>query len=249
MLWALLLVVLVGSLGLNAALVIKFRSKLQEVADIRSDPCGRRTFAKANQDLARDASRTRIVFFGDSRIELWHPLPQIPNVEIINRGIGGQTTVQMVGRLQQDVLDLQPDLVVIQAGINDLKEIGLLPHYRDAITNRCSDNLQHMHRQLREANIGVVLMTTFANGPLTLRRRLFWSHEINQSINKVNQQIESLEGDGTYVFDSSDVLEDESGRVQSKYALDSLHLNPLGYSALNHKLTPLISQLVTRQAN
>ncbi len=249
MLWALLLVVLVGSLGLNAALAIKFRTKMLEVADVRSDPFGLRTFARANRDLEHDASQTRIVLFGDSRIERWQPLPAIPNAEIINRGIGGQTTVQMVGRLQQDVLDLKPDLVVIQAGINDLKEIGLLPQYRDIITNRSIDNLQRMHEQLRNVKIGVVLMTTFANGPLELHRRPFWSQKVNQSISNQNQQIESWEGDGVYVFDSSEVLEDESGRVKAEYALDGLHLNPVGYAALNKKMAAFISQLVTRQAN
>ena len=40
----------------------------------------------------------------------------------VNRGIGGQTTPQMLLRFRQDVIDLKPKAVVILAGINDIAE-------------------------------------------------------------------------------------------------------------------------------
>lgn len=38
---------------------------------------------------------------------------------VINAGIGGNTTTEMLARLQHDVLDHRPDLVVLMAGTND----------------------------------------------------------------------------------------------------------------------------------
>ena len=64
----------------------------------------------------------RVVFMGNSITEGWSTLqPQFfEGKPYINRGISGQTTPQMLIRFRQDVIDLQPKLVVILAGINDI---------------------------------------------------------------------------------------------------------------------------------
>ena len=64
----------------------------------------------------------RVVFMGDSITEEWSRL--YPNYfkkrSYINRGIGGQTTPQMLIRFKQDVVDLMPAVVIILAGTNDI---------------------------------------------------------------------------------------------------------------------------------
>ena len=62
------------------------------------------------------------VFMGDSITEGWSVfLPDFfSNNNFINRGIGGQTTSQMLIRFRQDVINLKPKSVVILAGINDI---------------------------------------------------------------------------------------------------------------------------------
>ena len=66
------------------------------------------------------AGESRVVFFGDSITDLWHLDEYFPGKPYINRGIGGQTTPQMLIRFRQDVIDLQPKVVVILAGTNDI---------------------------------------------------------------------------------------------------------------------------------
>ena len=69
------------------------------------------------------AGEKRVVFMGDSITEGWHfdkPGGVFANKPYINRGIGGQTTPQMLLRFRQDVIDLQPKVVVILAGTNDI---------------------------------------------------------------------------------------------------------------------------------
>jgi len=63
---------------------------------------------------------SRVVFFGDSITDLWKLDESFPGKPYINRGIGGQTTPQMLVRFRQDVINLQPKLVVILAGTNDI---------------------------------------------------------------------------------------------------------------------------------
>ena len=81
-------------------------------------------YAAANAALgAPKAGETRVVFFGDSITDGWSRAENggfFPGKPYVNRGIGGQTTAQMLLRFRDDVLDLQPKVVVILAGTNDL---------------------------------------------------------------------------------------------------------------------------------
>ena len=62
----------------------------------------------------------RVVFFGDSITDMWHLDQSFPGKPYVNRGIGGQTTPQMIVRFRQDVIDLHPKVVIILAGTNDI---------------------------------------------------------------------------------------------------------------------------------
>lgn len=94
---------------------------LESVANDWSDLA---RYATANADLAPPAKgEQRVVFFGDSITDNWSRDGYggfFPGKPYINRGIGGQTATQMVGRFRQDVIALQPGTVIILAGTNDL---------------------------------------------------------------------------------------------------------------------------------
>ena len=85
--------------------------------------------ARANLAKYRDANATlgapekgekRVVFFGDSITEHWKLGEFFPNKSYVNRGISGQTTSQMLPRFCQDVMSLNPAVVVVLAGTNDI---------------------------------------------------------------------------------------------------------------------------------
>ena len=76
-----------------------------------------------NENLGLSLSNeNRIVFMGNSITEGWsHHHPEFfTGKPYINRGIGGQTTPQMLLRFRQDVIALKPKVVVILAGTNDI---------------------------------------------------------------------------------------------------------------------------------
>ncbi len=62
----------------------------------------------------------RVLFFGDSITDSWHLDQFFPGRNYINRGISGQTTPQMLVRFRQDVLRLNPAVLLVLAGTNDL---------------------------------------------------------------------------------------------------------------------------------
>tara|TARA_B100000925_G_C21900263_1_gene426827 strand:+ start:176 stop:598 length:423 start_codon:yes stop_codon:yes gene_type:complete len=75
-----------------------------------------------NKEVNLEKNNDRVVFMGNSITEGWsHYMPEMfDNQTYINRGIGGQTTPQMLLRFRQDVIALEPKLVVILAGTNDI---------------------------------------------------------------------------------------------------------------------------------
>ena len=104
-------------------LAAHFRATLDHKEDIvrGSDRDQLARYAEDNSQLSGvGAVENRVIFFGDSITDGW-PLNQyFPSKPYVNRGISGQITSQMLGRMQADVIALRPAVVVILAGTNDL---------------------------------------------------------------------------------------------------------------------------------
>ena len=71
---------------------------------------------------AKEADQGAVVFLGDSITFHFNAAKAFPNLKTANRGISGDTTRGMLYRLQEDVLDLHPKLIVLLCGVNDLSE-------------------------------------------------------------------------------------------------------------------------------
>ena len=96
----------------------------------------------------------RVVFFGDSITALWrNAMPAFfAQHGHIDRGISGQTTVQMLERFDRDVIEVKPNVVVILGGTNDIA--GSDPPYDDAPIRA---NLRAMTERAQSHGIRVVL--------------------------------------------------------------------------------------------
>jgi lysophospholipase L1-like esterase len=62
----------------------------------------------------------RVVFLGDSITDGWRLNEYFPNRDFVNRGISGQITGEMLGRMKTDVIDLKPTGMLVLAGTNDI---------------------------------------------------------------------------------------------------------------------------------
>ncbi len=84
---------------------------------------GLNVFGSDNSEIpAPRAGENRVVFIGDTLTANWGKgkTPFFPGKPYFNRGIPMQTTPQMLVRFRQDVVALQPKVVVIQGGLNDI---------------------------------------------------------------------------------------------------------------------------------
>jgi len=84
------------------------------------DPDGLCWYREQNKTLP-PATAGRVIFIGDSITESWKPsMPDLFTHDVIDRGVSGQTTTQMLARFRADVIDLHPAVVHIMGGINDI---------------------------------------------------------------------------------------------------------------------------------
>lgn len=237
---AILAALALASMALNYQLAQAALHYFGETEAIRLDPVGLDFYAK-ERSMAPAGREPILVFFGDSRARMWSPPAPLPGYRIVNRGIGHQTTSQIVPRIEPDVLTLHPAVVVLEAGVNDLKTIAVFPTRRQQIVADCERNLEIIVEKCRDAGASIVLVTIFDIGPIELWRRPFWSNDVEDAVREVNAFLRTLAGGKVVLFDANPVIEDSQGRIQPGYALDYLHLKATGYAALNSRLLPLLS--------
>jgi lysophospholipase L1-like esterase len=173
-----------------------------------------------------------IVFVGDSITEGWNTLEQDfadLRLKVVNRGIGGDTTPNLLYRLQDDVLDLHPRALVIMIGTNDLGE-----HTPGA---DIADNLRDLHQKIRAAypNIPIawcLVMPRKADD--TYPERI---HELNALIRRIAGSDPRVTICDTF---TPLALPDGSSRPED-FVPDRLHLNAAGYAVWRTVLHPILS--------
>ncbi len=240
---SLILLMLGSSIVFNILLYNQAKKYYLQVNETRLDPFGLSHYP-VNFKKATDKSKIRVVFFGDSRADGWIS-PNINGYEFINRGIHAQTSVQTVERFRYHVNSLQPNIVIIQVGVNDLKTIALFPERRNSIITNCRDNIKRIVDESKNLGAVVILTTIFPVGEAPIQRKPFWSDDIAKTVEEVNAYIATLAEDKVIIFDSFSILANTQGMMLQKYGSDELHLNNQGYEILNKELVGLLDKIKT----
>lgn len=169
----------------------------------------------------------RVVFMGDSITDAWGRNPGttfFPGKPYINRGISGQTTPQMLVRFRQDVVDLQPKVVVILAGTNDIAQNTGPMTQQDT-----ENNLMSMADIARQNDIRVV----FAS--VTPARAFPWRPSINpvEKILALNQWIKQYAASKGYVYlDYYSALVGDDHGMKPGLSIDGVHPTNAGYEIM-----------------
>jgi hypothetical protein len=118
------------SVLLNFVLYSQLRKYYALLYAVVLDPRGLAYFQENSDQQKPNENLQTVVFFGDSRAAQW-PDPNLEGFWFVNRGIGNQTSSQIVNRFEEHIVPLQPDIVVLQLCINDLKTIPLFPERKE----------------------------------------------------------------------------------------------------------------------
>ncbi len=183
-------------------------------------------YREANAQLAPPAAgEKRVVFLGDSITESWAAAGGFfPGKPYVNRGIGGQTTAQMLVRFRQDVIGLRPALVVILAGTNDIAANGG-PTTLEAI----EDNLQSMAELAKLNGIRVILASDLPAIDYPWRRGL----QPADRISALNRWIaEYCAKDGLVYLDYYSAMVDQKRGLQPELSGDGVHPSAAGFAVM-----------------
>jgi lysophospholipase L1-like esterase len=186
----------------------------------------------------------RVILYGDSRTVMWSP-PEVPGFEFVNRGVSGETSAESLLRFERHVTRLQPDIVVIQVGINDMMTLGLFsddPAAGHAIRDTCAANLEALVARSRALGAEVILTTLVPPARVPLWRQPFWSSEIPPAVEAVNAHVRSLAARDVLILDAAALLSDEQGSVLPQYSADLLHFSPEGYAVLSQALVEILTR-------
>jgi lysophospholipase L1-like esterase len=201
-------------------------------------------YRDANSQLAPPAkSEARVIFMGDSITDFWTD-PEyggfFPGKSYVDRGVSGQTTPQMLVRFRPDVIALQPKVVVILAGTNDISgNTGPMP------LSATEDNLATMAEIARVHDIHVVLASLTPVSDYGHGRD---GAPINQTTRRPPEKILGLNvwikqyaaSNGHTYLDYFSAMVDDQGFLKKELSVDGLHPNGPGYAVM----APLAEQAI-----
>lgn len=214
----------------------------QTVPETACDPAEYRFLKSRAQDWA-DLSRyqaedatlpapgipnQRVVFLGDSITDVWGRTPDtppfFPGRPYLNRGIGGQTTPQMLLRFEQDVIHLHPAAVVIMAGTNDVAG-NTGPETPQMI----EDNFTAMTKLAQASGIRVVLAS------IPPSEHFNWRPKVQPvaTIRTVNAWLRNFCASGACTYlDYYSAMSNEQGGMKPGLSKEGTHPSAAGYAVM-----------------
>ncbi len=228
------------------------RTRLHEIAD-KLDTHFRALIGQREQQLrARNADRDnlarygdadrqlgpaaageqRVVFMGDSITDFWKLTEYFPGKPWVNRGISGQITGEMLGRMKADVLDLKPAAMLVLAGTNDLA--------RGVTVEGIENNFTMIGTLAKSAGIKVIFASIL---PVSTQTQI--TARPPDKIVQLNDWLTSYcKNEGFTYLDYHSSLKDEKGLLRSDLANDGLHPNAAGYKIMAPLAEAAISKIL-----
>ena len=187
------------------------------------------------------AGQNRVVYMGDSITDFWigNDSTFFADNHYLDRGISGQTTGQMLVRFREDVIDLNPKVVVILAGINDIAENNGPSKLEDVFGNIVS-----MAQLARANNIKVVLSS------LTPAFAFPWRKTIDPvpKVKALNEMIEAYARKNNIVYlDYFNVMADARKGLPANLSKDGVHPTLAGYKVMEPLAEKAIAEAIKKR--
>ena len=215
----------------------KLRMQLFRTQKILIDWANLTRYKQENADLAaKPAEADRVVFMGDSITDAWGRTygKFFPGKPYVNRGISGQTSPQMLVRFRQDVIDLQPKVVVILAGTNDIAG-----NTGPMTLEQTESNIASMADLASANHIKVVLCSVLPAFDFGWNKGL----EPAPKILLLNAWIRGYAAAKGYAYvDYHSAMKDQRDGLPENLSKDGVHPTPAGYAVM----APLVEAGIAR---
>lgn len=212
------------------AMVLPNSSQCQDWPDLNR-------FREANSNVGAPLpNEDRVVFMGNSITIGWQTADPdfFTDNPYINRGISGQTTPQMLIRFRQDVISLNPKVVVILAGTNDIAG-----NTGPATLEMILDNIFSMAQLAKANGIKVVLSSVLPAYDYPWKPGL----EPALKIMQLNESLKSYSKENGMVYlDYFSAMADDKNGLKKELSGDGVHPNKAGYKVME----PLAKEAIAK---
>ena len=186
------------------------------------------------------ANENRVIFLGDSITDYWKLADYFPGkpYAVINRGIDGQSTPEMLVRFRQDVIDLRPNVLVVLAGTNDVA--GVTGRTRD---EEIEANYASMAELARMHGIPVVFASLLPVNNYSEDAKESFALRPRERILALNRWLKDYcATNGLVYLDYFSAVLDDKGMLRRELSEDGLHPNAAGYKIM----APLADKAIAR---
>ena len=191
------------------------------------------------EEKNKGVKKPKVVFIGDSITDGWYRMhPEFfDENNYVGRGISGQVTAQMLARFRSDVINLDPEKVVILAGTNDIamnQGFVSLDHIYENIVSMA---------ELAKCNGIKVLI-----GSILPADRYSWSWEVSsertiESIREMNDRLKAYAKKNRMQYvDYFSAMVDENMALKKEYQRDAVHPNLAGYAVMEEVVQAVLNK-------
>jgi lysophospholipase L1-like esterase len=176
----------------------------------------------------RRRGEQRVVFFGDSITDIWKLDESFPGKHYVNRGIGGQTTPQMLVRFRPDVIDLKPAVVVVLAGTNDIAG-----NTGEETLEQIEGDYATMAELAKVHGIRMVFASVMPINNYNPRALSFLLQRSPEKILALNAWLKKYCAENGLVYlDYFSAMVDARGMLKAELTGDGLHPNAAGFAVM-----------------
>lgn len=181
-------------------------------------------FEEENKTL----SDVDVVFLGDSLTEGYNLKTYYPEYNVVNRGIGGDTTFGLEERLQVSAYDINPKMVMMLIGANNFDT--MMDNYESIVIS--------LKENLPNCDITLLSLTSMTKD---------WGRN-NQKAQNNNIKIKEYANKYNlrYLDLYNPLLDEATNELRLEYTTDGGHFTPQGYEVITSVIKPVITSYLNK---
>lgn len=190
-----------------------------------------------------DTPKGGVVFLGDSIFEMYELNKWYKDKGYINRGISSNESADILNRLQTNVIDIEPKVIILHVGANDIGHGVKSDTYltnMDKIISQITTSLPDC-TLLVDSIYPTVTLNSFNSRNLTKKRDNASITNLNSRLNNICNKYSATNKVKFLTATHSSLL--EKGKMNKTYTIDGLHLSDFGYRIITRQIDAEIQKL------
>lgn len=177
------------------------------------------------------------LFLGDSITELYPLEEYYDNLPVVNSGISGNKTTDILNDMKTRVYQYNPTKVFLLIGTNDLNSTD------EDIVDVTFDNIKEIINEIKENRSNATIYVESVYPVNSVIENNVVTNRTNKKVKELNKKLSNYcDEESCEYINLYDDLIDEEGNLKTEYTEDGLHLNSLGYVVITRELLPYLNE-------